>query len=285
MIDKYTAQAPTTEEAIEKGLKALGMKKDEALIDIVEDGKKGFLGFGHRDAVVTVRRKDSKIELDDIFSKDTTDIKIEKEIENLEEDIKTAQKEEVTPLKEGTKTAEIDDDLEIPEEVQKDALVQEKQDGIDEQAIEDVAEYIVSIAHQMGATHTTVKHKMEDHTVTFTIYSQKAGMLIGRHGKVLNALQMLVQTQLHKRADSKITAIVDAEGYRERREQTLKKLAKRTADKVRKTKQPVILEPMPSFERKQIHRYLSEDKGIETHSEGKDPHRYLVVELSRKKFI
>ena len=99
----------------------------------------------------------------------------------------------------------------------------------------------------------------------------------------MNALQALTQVLVHRHAKSKLTAIVNVGDYRERREMILKQLAERTAEKVLRTNQPVFLEPMPAFERKQIHFYLSKDAQVSTHSEGNEPHRYLVVEPAKKR--
>src|SRR5699024_5296585 len=145
------------------------------------------------------------------------------------------------------------------------------------------AEYIQEIATQMGAGPVEVYIKQDGRRVTFTIETEKAGIVIGRHGKVLNALQSLVQILLHKTAHSKLTAIVDTEDYRDRREETLFRLADKTADRVIKTRRPVTLEPMPAHERKAIHHYLGNNPAVTTHSEGKEPHRYLVVSLSEER--
>jgi spoIIIJ-associated protein len=297
MKDKYTAQAPTTEEAIDKGLKALGIKRDNADITILQESKKGFLGIGQKDAVVVVKRKNAKNPVEDLVSKEILlgekgPSTIEPEIkEAAEPDDKVSSLEESTdPVEEGveetdtTHPVRADDDEKVegttkkPEPEEKKIIeLSEK----DEAAIQNVADYIKRIADKMGVDDVSVTINRTDRRVQYIIDTEDAGLIIGRHGKVLNSLQTLAQIQLHQEADNKLFAKVDAENYRDRRQKTVEQLAYRTAEKVKKTKRPVILEPMPAHERKQIHRYLNQHKGVQTHSEGKEPHRYLVVEPSK----
>lgn len=297
MKDKYTAQAPTTEEAIDKGLKALGIKRDNADITISQESKKGFLGIGQKDAVVVVKRKNAKNPVEDLVSKEI--LLGEKEPSTIEPEIKEAAEpddkvssleESTDPVEEGveetdtTHPVRADDEEKVggtmkkPEPEEKKIIeLNEK----DEAAIQNVADYIKRIADKMGVDDVSVTINRTDHRVQYIIDTEDAGLIIGRHGKVLNSLQTLAQVQLHQEADNKLFAKVDAENYRDRRQKTVEQLAYRTAEKVKKTKRPVILEPMPAHERKQIHRYLNQHKGVQTHSEGKEPHRYLVVEPSK----
>ncbi len=112
--------------------------------------------------------------------------------------------------------------------------------------------------------------------------TEKQGMLIGKHGKILNALQYLAQVFVHRLEKNRLSVVLNVGDYREKRQLILERLAQKTADKVKKTGQPVFLEPMPAFERKQIHAALSKNKLIQTHSEGDEPYRYLVVEPVKK---
>lgn len=309
MNDKYTAQAATTEEAIEKGLKALGIGREDATIEVKQVGKKGFLGIGQKDAVVVVKKTNTKNAIEELLSKEVMlgeeenstikpsekvrkkEVKEEpvvepvaeapeevseavEETDNKDEPEQPKETEEKDELEE-TKDKE-DSEKEEPAHVheQKEKRVNEQ----DEAAIFKVSEYLETIALKMGVDDVAIDVKRDNNRVKFLIETEDAGLIIGRHGKVLNSLQTLAQIQLHQEADNKLYAKVDAENYRDRRKQTVEQLATRTAEKVKRTKRPVILEPMPAHERKQIHRYLNQFKGVKTHSEGKEPHRYLVVE-------
>ena len=261
-MDKYTAKAPTVEEAIEKALRTLGVKREEASIEVIEEGRKGFLGFGQKDAVVKVAKNIAT------EAKQAPAAPIE--LEPAEED--ESQTPDFSHNLEENKTTE-----QNAEEI----INEEAGTRNDEEAIDLVAAYLTNIAETLGAP-ASIKVEQQDKQVVFHLDAEKAGVLIGKHGKVLNALQSLAQVLLHRHAKSKMVAIVNISDYRERREAILKRLAERTADKVKETNQPVFLEPMPAFERKVIHFYLSQDTWVTTHSEGREPHRYLVVEPSEK---
>lgn len=292
MIDKYTAQAPTKDQAIEKGLQALGIAKDEAIIEVTVPGKKGFLGFGQQDAVVTVKRKEKTSVVEDVFAENPLKESVlsaskepEKESFVSEEDEPTVVKEEESVQESEVIEPVAEDPEEVKEATKEDTPIAEKHpmpdpsiEQQDQEGIHKVKDYIHSIVEKMGVEDATVYVSREGKKVQYDIETEDAGLIIGRHGKVLNALQTLAQIQLHQGADSKLFAKVDAENYRDRRKKTIEQLAKRTADKVNQTNRPVILEPMPAHERKQIHRYLNAHSNVQTHSEGKEPHRYLVVE-------
>lgn len=297
MRDKYTAQAATTKEAIDKGLKALNINKAEAKITVSQESKKGFLGIGQRDAVVVVERKNAKSPVEELISKEIllgeteeSTIQAEKEPKSDKKEpepvVETPEKVEQETAETGSDKAESSVEHEKPEkEAEADQPeVPEKKPFVateqDEQAIAYVADYLEKIAVKMGIDDVAVSVNRTDKRVQYVIDTEDAGLIIGRHGKVLNSLQTLAQIQLHQEADSKFFAKVDAENYRDRRQKTVEQLASRTAEKVKRTKRPVILEPMPAHERKQIHRFLNQHKGVQTHSEGKEPHRYLVVEPS-----
>lgn len=107
------------------------------------------------------------------------------------------------------------------------------------------------------------------------------GILIGKRGSTLDALQYILNISLHKEVDSYKKVVLNIANYREKREKTLIDLAKKLAKTVKKTKKPIKLEPMNSYERKIIHSALQEDRAIETLSEGHEPNRRLVVQLKK----
>ena len=106
------------------------------------------------------------------------------------------------------------------------------------------------------------------------------GILIGKHGQTLDALQYLANlTANHGNDEEKVHVIIDIEDYRKRREEALYNLAMRLADKVRHTKNKVVLEPMNRHERKVMHIALQEEPGIITYSSGDEPYRKVVIAL------
>ena len=153
----------------------------------------------------------------------------------------------------------------------------------DEAAITELAMYLTNISNELNAP-AMVRIARENGNIIFHLETEKQGILIGKHGKVLNALQYLAQVFIHRIASNKLSIVVNVGNYREKRHEILERLAKRTAEKAKRTGRPVFLEPMPAFERKQIHHTLSKDEQIKTHSEGDEPYRYLVVEPVKKYF-
>ena len=118
----------------------------------------------------------------------------------------------------------------------------------------------------------------DDDAVTATCFAADAGLLIGRHGQTIDAIQYLLNAISHRRGEEpRREVVVDAAGYRERRRATLESLALRTAEQVRATGEPAELEPMTAVERKVVHLVLKEREGVETRSEGTEPNRFVVV--------
>ena len=261
-MNKYTAQAETIDEAIQKALKELGITNKEASIEVIDQGRKGIFKIGKKDAIVTVTKIAAENDVNNFFDKSSSKTEIGKTASDSSE----SEVEEAPILTE----------MIISDEEELSRQADNKRN--DEEAIKMVADYLQEIVQKMGIS-STVRIEETRKQVVFHIETEKAGLVIGKHGKVLNALQSLAQVLLHHHAKTKLDAVVNVGDYRERRENALREVAERTAAKVRRTQQPVYLEPMPASERKQIHFYLSKDDGVVTHSEGNEPHRYLVVEL------
>ncbi|MDP6510653.1 MAG: RNA-binding cell elongation regulator Jag/EloR [Dehalococcoidia bacterium] len=118
---------------------------------------------------------------------------------------------------------------------------------------------------------------MSPHTVTLNIQGRDLGLLIGRQGQTLASLQFLLNLMVARRAKGRLPIIVDVEGYKSRRYEALNALATRFADQVRKTGQPVTLEPMPAFERRLVHLALSPFPDIITESTGMGTSRKVVI--------
>ncbi|WP_163582194.1 RNA-binding cell elongation regulator Jag/EloR [Gracilibacillus saliphilus] len=145
-----------------------------------------------------------------------------------------------------------------------------------EDPVEKIQTYVEKIIaeFQVGVN---VKAEVEQNVVTLQLTGEKIALLIGKRGQTLNAIQYLAQLAMHQYADKYYTVVVDAEGYRERRRETLLSLADRLADRASQTKRDVKIEPMPSFERKVIHTALQNRKDVETDSQGTEPNRYVVI--------
>jgi len=113
--------------------------------------------------------------------------------------------------------------------------------------------------------------------VTGIVSGADLGLLIGRHGQTIDAIQYLANAMLHRSKADPVEVVIDAEGYRERRERVLCAVADRAAAEARRDGEPVALEPMTSVERKIVHLHLKEIPGVGTTSEGVEPNRHVVV--------
>jgi spoIIIJ-associated protein len=140
--------------------------------------------------------------------------------------------------------------------------------------------FILEVAGNMGL-NISVNTINKDKEVSYELSGEKIAMLIGKRGQTLNALQYLVHLVVNRNVDQYKTVILDAEGYRQRRIETLKSLAERLAQKAIRTKKEVVLEPMPSYERKIIHTALQNNQDVSTHSDGVDPNRKVVIKPER----
>jgi len=259
-MTRMTRRGTTVELAITSALATLGVTRDEVEVEVINQGKKGFFGFGAKEAEVAVT------------------------IINVEE---PSVPEKVISFEEEKPVIEVlltDMELNTDEPIGKSAIeIEEVQiDGLpDETAIDETKHYLTMVATAMGIDDIQVSHVINGKYVTFHMESAKAALLIGKRGQTLNAIQQLAQLVTNKSSSQFKVVRVDVGDYRERREQSLEQLAERMADKAVRTGRKVQLEPMASYERKVIHNALSRRLDIETYSEGIDPYRYLVIESVR----
>ena len=247
----------SVEKAIQKGLRQLGLTQEEVVVEVITEGKKGLFGFGQKDAIVAL-----------------TPVVKEEVVEEVSTPVVEETIEEVVAAEDESFEEEFEDEEDVEGSENEETTV----DRLEEAAHVTKA-YLEGIAKTYGAEATVAVEVRRDR-MTFVFDTDKQGLLIGKHGKILNALQVLAQVSVHRFVKGRISVQVDVGDYRARRSETLQQIAERTARKVLKTKQPVYLEPLPAYERKQIHAALSKNKRISTHSEGKEPHRYLVVEIA-----
>ena len=252
----------SVEKAIQKGLRQLGLPQDQVFVEVISEGKKGLFGFGQKNAEVELTPVATMV------SQEGTEEEVSQPV------VETVEETTVETVEVPEEDFEEDD----CEEEAGDVDYEETVDQLEE-AARVTKEYLEGIAKTYGAEATVTVEARRDR-MTFVFDTDKQGLLIGKHGKILNALQVLAQVSVHRFIKGRISVQVDVGDYRARRSETLQQIAERTARKVLKTKQPVYLEPLPAYERKQIHAALSKNKRISTHSEGKEPHRYLVVEIA-----
>ena len=148
------------------------------------------------------------------------------------------------------------------------------------ETVDRVEEFLADVfaAMQIDAKIEITENK-EENTMNVDLSGEDMGVLIGKRGQTLDSLQYLTSLVVNKEQQDYVRVKVDTENYRSRRKDTLENLAKNIAFKVRKTRKPVVLEPMNPYERRIIHSALQGNKYVETHSEGEEPFRKVVVTL------
>ena len=150
-------------------------------------------------------------------------------------------------------------------------------------SVEDIAkDFLNKVFGAMGiSADIKVEYTEEEKNMFINVQGEDMGTLIGKRGQTLDSLQYLVSLVVNKDVEGYVKVKLDTENYRERRKETLENLAKNIASKVRKTGHSVTLEPMNPYERRIIHSALQGDEYVETHSEGEEPYRKVVVTLKK----
>ena len=149
--------------------------------------------------------------------------------------------------------------------------------------LDDTYEFLNKLFDAMHMQVTaTIDYNEEEKNMSINLEGEEMGILIGKRGQTLDSLQYLISLVVNKESDSYIKVKLDTENYRERRKATLENLARNLAYKVKRTRRPVTLEPMNPYERRVIHSALQGDRYVETHSEGDEPYRKVVITLKRR---
>lgn len=149
--------------------------------------------------------------------------------------------------------------------------------------VDDVREYLETLFKAMDIqADIKIEFNETDNLLDIDVEGPEMGILIGKRGQTLDALQYLISLAVNKKSDSYIRVKLDTENYRARRKETLENLARNIAHKVKRTRKAVSLEPMNPYERRIIHSALQADKHVTTHSEGEEPYRRVVVTPVRK---
>ena len=137
--------------------------------------------------------------------------------------------------------------------------------------------YISDIAKAMGLDDVQLETHRNDNYIKITMHSENSSILIGKGGRTLSSLQTLLRSALSNQTGMKINVIVDVENYRSKQENNIERLAKKLAREVLKTKEPITMDSMNSYERRIVHNVLGNYKDIITESEGEEPNRKVVI--------
>ena len=292
------------DEAVAAALEELKITADEAVIEVLEEGKKGFFGFGRKDARVRVSVKEAPAAVENIAAPAAP-----------EKTVSEAASEAVSAVSAaedfGKKAADAAEDLSKKAVDAKDDAVdsaisalnalksehygrergerggrkefrEPRKYAVNDEAVNAAREFLQKVFNAMRIEVVMEKFiNKYDGSVTLRLHGADMGILIGKHGQTLDSLQYLTNLVANKNSDERVRVVIDVEDYRDRRIETLTRLARRLADKVKRTGERVALEPMNPHERKIIHMALQRDNRVTTLSEGDDPFRHVVIELRK----
>ena len=277
--------AKTVDEAITKACLEFETSSYNLEIQVVQEGTSGFLGFiGSKPAVIKVRKKVQEEEFD-ILKELAKEEKKEKKAPVKEE--KKEPKKEMKPVKEpkkGTVTKTQTENKEVkpvakeaqPKSEPRKPVVRTEEQV--QQMKQDAEKFLTGVFGAMELpVEITMNYDKTADCLEIDFAGEDMGILIGKRGQTLDSLQYLTSLVVNKEQQDYVRVKVDTENYRSRRKDTLENLAKNIAFKVRKTRKPVVLEPMNPYERRIIHSALQGNKYVETYSEGNEPYRHVVV--------
>ncbi len=263
----------TVDEAIFHGLNEMGVTIDQVDIITVQSESKGIFGFGARNAIVRLVERETPVVPD--FSA------INEERREQREERRERRGDRKDDRREGRGRGEKRSDRrreQSREEKEAPAPAEELPYSRELAEELDSAKFLQELLNRMGVNGTVSAFENEE-GIKLKIDSDTDGLLIGRRGETLDALQYIVS--LYENKDRKENGYrrisIDTEGYRARREDTLKRLARRNALKVAKTGRSFAMEPMNPYERRVIHSALQNFRGVTTHSEGEEPNRRVII--------
>ena len=283
MIKFIDMTGKTEDEAIRRALEQLGMERDDVSVEILERAKSGFLGIGGSPATVRVSYDDGQPEPKPEPVKPepkSAAPKAEKKpvycAEVLQKEVRAREKQE-REAKRGERRAEPKAEKAPHEPV---VLGEEVRDEKSEQ----IRTFLSGLLEHMDAKAEVKVYEVEKNRYKVILEGEKLGALIGRRGETLDAIQQLTNYSINRGGESKRARVqIDAENYREKREESLERLAQKVAGKVVKYRRNVTLEPMNAYERHVIHTALQDTQYITTFSIGTEPNRRVVVSYDRTK--
>lgn len=283
MIKFIDMTGKTEDEAIHRALEQLGLERDDVSVEILERAKSGFLGIGGSPATVRVSYDDGQPEPKPEPVKPepkSAAPKAEKKpvycAEVLQKEVRAREKQE-REAKRGERRAE-------PKAEKAPREPAELGEEIRDEKSEQIRTFLSGLLEHMDAKAEVKVYEVEKNRYKVILEGEKLGALIGRRGETLDAIQQLTNYSINRGGESKRARVqIDAENYREKREESLERLAQKVAGKVVKYRRNVTLEPMNAYERHVIHTALQDTQYITTFSIGTEPNRRVVVSYDRTK--
>ncbi len=305
MMQFIDVSGKTEEEAIEKALTQLSKDRDEVSVEVLERAKPGFLGIGASPAKVRVSYDDGRPEpekKESAFRPEQRKSKEEREAEAAA--VKAEKERKAAEAKKNAPKAELPKDFQ-PEVLQNKAEKKAKNESGEkpkrepkpktaarvalgeethDERSEQIRTFLTGLLRHMENEAEVKVYEVEKNRYKVILEGDKLGALIGRRGETLDAIQQLTSYAVNRSGEkNRARSQVDAENYREKREQSLERLADKVAAKVLKYRRNVTLEPMNAYERHVIHTALQDVKDISTFSIGTEPNRRVVVAYDRNK--
>ena len=295
MKNSIRVSAKTIDDAITEAIIQLGVTSDQLDYEVIEQGSSGFLGIGMKQAVIEAKRKSSspsymeemeKVSFkSDNLSKGKSDFKKSNKSKKKEKpyskksidhktESKVATREDLTVESKSTAKADSLEETNIKENEISFEITETTKNG--------VKTFMVDTLSAMNLDVEVSLSVDENNTLCIDLEGNNMGLIIGKRGQTLDSLQYLANRVANKYQSEYIRVKVDTENYRERRDETLVRLAKNLAHKVKRTRRPIALEPMNPYERRVIHSELQSHPFVKTHSEGDDPYRKVVITLKKR---
>ncbi|MBQ2975981.1 MAG: Jag N-terminal domain-containing protein [Clostridia bacterium] len=290
-MKNYEVSARTIEEAISDGLEHLGVSISDVTVDILEEGSKGLFGlFGSRPAKVrlTLKEEDAEESMAHALFEGTLDEEkpaakpvAEKKPAPKQEKPAEEKTEEVKAEKPAPKARKPREPKEVKEVKEPKEIVPAEQ-ADRATAAGRAQEFLQNLTQLMGVNVSVAVATDEEGNVRVNMEGDTLGILIGRRGETLDALQYLTSLQVNKGQNGYTRVTLDTEGYRAKREEALIRLANRMANRCVKTGRRVAMEPMNPYERRILHSALQNHDAVTTHSEGEEPNRHVVITLKKQ---
>lgn len=264
MNHEIEVRGASVDEAIADGLRKLRRSKNEVNIEVVDEGRRAILGIGGRDAVVRLSPKTDEPEVKPEPKPvvKPTQPKVQEQKPEPAAEIEEKEQETTSPG---------DEEEDIPEE------------GTDQEESELAREIVAQLIELMEVKATVELSETEPDDLTgkklplININGDDLGVLIGSRGETLDALQYISRLMVGHKLRQRASFVIDVEGYRQRREQALSRLAERMANKAVKRGSPVTLEAMPAYERRIIHMALRDSEDVRTESTGEGDRRRVRI--------
>ena len=260
-------------------MEQLGLERDDVSVEILERAKSGFLGIGGSPATVRVSYDDGQPEPVKPEPKSAAPKAEKKPVycaEVLQKEVRAREKQE-REAKRGERRAE----PKAEKAPREPAVLGEE---IRDEKSEQIRTFLSGLLEHMDAKADVKVYEVEKNRYKVILEGEKLGALIGRRGETLDAIQQLTNYSINRGGESKRARVqIDAENYREKREESLERLAQKVAGKVVKYRRNVTLEPMNAYERHVIHTALQDTQYITTFSIGTEPNRRVVVSYDRTK--